>query len=278
MVTTAHERDMVQWRDMVAERRQGSEGAIAPADEILKSKDQQAQRKQVVPEITTPAPAVRTHKPFAGAKAKPTTAASFFAKQKEVVKPNEEDKKKDIIKASSDKKKEVKTSDNKKVSNNKKVSQEKENVRQKNVRKKQVAPSTTIGNADDFVGDEEESDDDEVQEVVVKPNKSKVTTRQEEPTSPPSPQPSSPVRGAMDAFAEKEPNRKRKRRKKLVEKTSMVNGYIRTDTEAIWEDVPTDEEEEEEKKTIVKTKTKPAAAKSKQSMKQMGMMGFFKKK
>lgn len=41
----------------------------------------------------------------------------------------------------------------------------------------------------------------------------------------------------MDAFAEKDPNRKRKRRKKLVEKTTMVNGYLRTETEAIWEDV-----------------------------------------
>ena len=48
---------------------------------------------------------------------------------------------------------------------------------------------------------------------------------------------SGPVRGTMDAFAEKDPNRKRKRRKKLVEKTTMVNGYLRTETEAIWEDV-----------------------------------------
>jgi hypothetical protein len=248
---------------MVAERRQGSGGAIAPADEILKFKDQQPQRQQLVQENAVPAPAIRTHKPFAGAKAKPTTAASFFAKQKEVAKPKE---------------KEVKASTNQKTSNSKKFSQEKENARQKSSRKKQVAPSQ-IGNADDFEADEEESDDDQVQEVVVvKPKISKVTTRKEEPTPPPSPQASSPVRGAMDAFAEKDPNRKRKRRKKLVEKTSKVNGYIRTDTEMIWEDVPTDEEVEEEKKTIVKTKIKPAPAKSKQSMKQMGMMGFFKKK
>ena len=83
----------------------------------------------------------------------------------------------------------------------------------------------------------------------------------------------------MDAFAEERPDikRQRKRRKKLVEKTTMVGGYLRTETVTVWEDIPTDEEnEEEEKKKLIKTK---AAAISKpkkpENMKQKNMMSFF---
>jgi uncharacterized protein (DUF2267 family) len=68
-----------------------------------------------------------------------------------------------------------------------------------------------------------------------------------------------------------------------VEETVNVNGYLRTETKAVWEDVPTDEEEEEKeqerqfmaKKASFKQSRPP---KSQQGMKQKSLMGFFAKK
>ena len=98
-----------------------------------------------------------------------------------------------------------------------------------------------MGNADEFVADEEESDDEEVEARVVKRRK---PVREAPPKAPPSPQ---VVHGAMDAFAERsskkekeapslgQPSeRKRKRRKRNVEVTSTVNGYLRTEVQAVW--------------------------------------------
>ena len=286
-VTTAHERDMIQMREQVVEKRSSSdwESAIAPADDILQSKDLQTERTRVVVarEESSSTAAAPMHKPFANAKAKPTTAASFFAKpgakKESSVKTT---KKQKVVKATTTTTTTTTTENNKVVSNSN-ISQEKENI--KNIPKKaKVGAPSKVGNADDFEADEEESDDEVV--VVVKKNNNRKEiaaarkeAEEEEQPAPPSPQPASPVRGAMDAFAEKDPNRKRKRRKKLVEKTTMVNGYLRTETEAIWEDVPTDEEEEEEnKKSLPKPKALPAGSQKKKPTKQMGLMGFFAKK
>jgi hypothetical protein len=100
------------------------------------------------------------------------------------------------------------------------------------------------------------------------------------------------VEGAMDAFAKKvskvqnsdgnnEGTKQRRRRKTMVEKTYMdETGYFHTETQAVWEDVPSDEDdpvvvtskEKESPKKKAKM-TKPAA-----EMKQGSLMGFFKKK
>ena len=268
-VATAHERDMVQLREMVADGNPLSEGAILPAEPMETIKDQTAQRNRVVDPNGAPgraAAAAPIHKPFANAKSKPTTAASFFSKQKELAKKEERSKE-----------------------TSRRQGEEKENtvvVHNKNIdrKKAKVPPAKKVGNADDFVGDIEDSDDDD--DVVVVRKTTNIPKK--EPTPPPSPvpqqQPPSPVRGAIDAFAEKDPNRKRKRRKRMVEKTTMVNGYLRTETVAVWEDVPSDEENAAEQKLlqerITKPKSKPTGSgkSSKQPMKQTGLMGFFKKK
>ena len=269
-VATAHERDMVQLREMVADGNPLSEGAILPAEPMETIKDQTAQRNRVVDPNGAPgraAAAAPIHKPFANAKSKPTTAASFFSKQKELAKKEERSKE-----------------------TSRRQGEEKENtvvVHNKNIdrKKAKVPPAKKVGNADDFVGDIEDSDDDDDDVVVVRKT---TNIPKKEPTPPPSPvpqqQPPSPVRGAIDAFAEKDPNRKRKRRKRMVEKTTMVNGYLRTETVAVWEDVPSDEENAAEQKLlqerITKPKSKPTGSgkSSKQPMKQTGLMGFFKKK
>lgn len=273
-VATAHERDMVQLREMVADGNPLSEGAILPAEPMETIKDQTAQRNRVVdpngaPARAAAAAAAPIHKPFANAKSKPTTAASFFSKQKELAKKEERSKE-----------------------TSRRQGEEKENtvvVHNKNIdrKKAKVPPAKKVGNADDFVGDIEDSDDDDDDDDVVVVRKT-TNIPKKEPTPPPSPvlqqQPPSPVRGAIDAFAEKDPNRKRKRRKRMVEKTTMVNGYLRTETVAVWEDVPSDEENAAEQKLlqerITKPKTKPSGSgkSSKQPMKQTGLMGFFKKK
>jgi hypothetical protein len=336
-VATAHERDMVQWREMVEDGRyvNGSASAnggseepcrsIAPADGILELKDHRPNKTHVVAEQRSPAGPISNRS--SSHKAKAVTAASFFAsqtKQKQKQKssstsstsePTVEPKKADTMNQPSKKGAAV-SSKQEAPSVVPKPTREKENKVRKN---RVVAPTTAttttkkgIGNADDFVADEEDSEDDDVE--VVLPKSSKVRTK---PTPPPSPEPqepASPVRGAMDAFTtttttstknktnrqtaqttSTEPNggggptRQRKRQKKLVEKTSLVNGYLRNETQVVWEDVPTDEEEEEKAPSsasnsrnhhnkMTKKAAVPGPSKNPQGMKQKSLMGFFSKK
>uniref|UniRef100_A0A7R9WRW4 DNA polymerase delta subunit 3 n=1 Tax=Craspedostauros australis TaxID=1486917 RepID=A0A7R9WRW4_9STRA len=119
------------------------------------------------------------------------------------------------------------------------------------------------------------------------------------------------VYGAMDAFAtKKKPDqvdrsksqnssqassatKGRARRKRLVEKTYMENGYLHTKMETVWEEIPEDELRSEDnkrrtKKPIAsssssssskKSKSKSTSGKSKPTgMKQGTLMGFFKPK
>lgn len=254
-VETAHERDMIQWREMVADQRfrQEKVSAIAPANELRHEENAKAVSRTGASGVVSEAsstPLVRPGKP--NAKAKAMSASSFFgAKKVQKIKSAE-------LKAAP----------------SKPAASKKEN--QKPAKLNQVAPAP-IGNADDFIADEEESDNEEA------PVKRQPARLQKEVT-PPSPEPepkASPVRGAMDAFASTDnEKRQRKRRKKLVEKTTMVGGYLRTETVTVWEDVPSDEEtQEDDKKNFAKAKM-PSLNKSKnsQNMKQMGLMGFFGKK
>ena len=151
---------------------------------------------------------------------------------------------------------------------------------------------SAVGNVDDFVGDVD-SEDEEFQQSE-KERKRRNEAREKKQRKKKEQQPvqqddeeeeESPVKvhGAMDAFAqhvEKKPEqepRKTKRRKRLVEKTTVdANGYMHTETQAVWEDV------EEEEEPAVASKPDPvkkkAPAKNTKNMKQGSLMGFFKKK
>lgn len=140
-----------------------------------------------------------------------------------------------------------------------------------------------IGNADDFVGDEDE-DDDFLESERQRKSRNAAKPRKQPQHKPPKEnvedEESAPkVHGAMDAFAqhqEKKPAEKHhKRIRRLVEKTTMdANGYLHTETQAVWEDVS----DEEEPVVVRETVTKAAPVKSTKNMKQGSLMGFFKKK
>jgi hypothetical protein len=284
---------MVQFREMVSDGRYETKPSIAPADDIVKQMNQKVDHKQS-PASLVSTPFVQSKRP--GAKKTSTTAASFFAKPPTTAK---ETSKKSKTTSTTNSKTNGKT-----VSKKPTPPPEKENVptsptENGKATKKMTVDPATVGNADDFVADEEESDDDEVEIVAAtKKTKKKQPARAADPSPPPSPKraAASPVRGAMDAFCSEQqtkdvdPTRQRKRRKRLVEKTFMENGYLRTETQAIWEDVPTDEEDAQAAKSapIIATKKKPANTNNNNSndnkstkgqpMKQMGLMGFFGKK
>eukprot|EP00804_Cyclotella_cryptica_P000796 CCRYP_001060-RA/>CCRYP_001060-RA protein AED:0.15 eAED:0.15 QI:0/-1/0/1/-1/1/1/0/432 len=98
-------------------------------------------------------------------------------------------------------------------------------------------------------------------------------------------------KGGMDVFAKKNAaafnadgsgGGSKKRRKKLVEKTIMENGYLKTETVTVWEDVEEEEEEVRPPTSSSKTTKAAAPAKSKSApakgKKQGNLMGFFQKK
>jgi hypothetical protein len=288
-VATAHERDMVQFREMVSDERYETKPSIAPADDIVERMNNQVDHKQSHASLVS-TPFVQSKRP--GAKKTTTTAASFFAKPQTTSK--ETSKKSKTTSTTATKK--AKTSSKKPTpppgkENVPALPTEKENV-VRETQKMAVDPAATVGNADDFVADEEESDDEVEIVAATKKTKKKQPARAAAPSPPPSPKrAASPVRGAMDAFCseqpssqqqnkEADPTHNRKRRKRLVEKTFMENGYLRTETQAVWEDMPTDEEEAETAKSApIATKKKPASNTTKgQPMKQMGLKGFFAKK
>lgn len=212
---------------------------------------------------------------------KVTTAESFFQKKSATVEKLKSTKAKDATK---EQPKESKTghSFSKKP---KGMETSKENE------KENQAKTSKVGCVDDFMGDEDDSDDDPM-EVDVAPRKKIIRGRKqsnkeekvEEPVS--EEEPVLPVRGAMDDFATEAKQRPaaetstsgRRRRKKLVQKTSMdAQGYLHTETQEIWEDIPSDEEDEpifipKKPTTTQQTSTKKVA------MKQGSLLGFFTKK
>lgn len=156
---------------------------------------------------------------------------------------------------------------------------------------KENSVNKKVGNADDFVGDEDEDEDflesererKRRNDAREKKTKARATKKTKEPVEEEDDdEPVDKVHGAMDAFAqhqEKKPQAvsKNKRRKRLVEKTTMdANGYIHTETQAVWEDV--DDEEEEESAPAKAAPVKKAPIKNTKNMKQGSLMGFFKKK
>jgi len=177
-----------------------------------------------------------------------------------------------------------------------KAGAEKENV----VNKKSVKSSGNdtkknnkpVGNADDFEGDvESDGDDDSVvveqNELVVedsnKSNKSKsVPARRayqmnDSSDNEEEQQPVEEEEAVKKTAPKKDAPKQKRRRKRMVEKTfTDENGYLYTETQAVWEDVPSDEEE-----AVIKTSAVSQKKAKKGPPKKMGqasIMGFFKKK
>ena len=192
----------------------------------------------------------------------------------------------------------------KSASNNKQQSSrdaEKENVLNKS--------SKAVGNADDFLGDmdDEDNDSDSVNEVDESRRVSKTQTKTKERgavaanpkktvrrayqmhDSDSEEDAEQPVEGDVEKTAKvnvtvNDGAKHRRRRKGLVEKTfTDENGYLYTETQTIWEDVPSDEEDV----SVLTNKKSTGAAPGKKAkkvsgptkaMKQGSLMGFFKKK
>lgn len=141
---------------------------------------------------------------------------------------------------------------------------------------KENTDNKVVGTADDFVGDRDEDEEFLVEEqdrkrrneVQQKDTEEKERRREQ----------AMAVRAAKEQKQEQEqpimeqPQKSKKRRKRLVEKTTMdANGYLRTETQAIWEEM-SDEDEVAVKKVPVKKVS------AKNGMKQGSLMGFFGKK
>ena len=156
-----------------------------------------------------------------------------------------------------------------------------------------------VGNVDDFVGDEEESDDEEMEQQPPPPSMvrgrapdndqvmidgdDEEEDKKEDQKSKAKPT----VYGAMDDFAKpKEPasqqgtsDSRPHRRKRIVTKTTTdEDGYLQTETQEIWEEIPPEEVvKQAPKKAPAPSRPKKKVAKP-TDMKQGSLMGFFKKK
>ena len=314
-VHTAHEKDMAQFRDMLAEEDSPQATATTMAldptlhqHSIYNEEFQTARLTAHASQeerlsgrvVAAPPPAASTMMPSSRmptkSARKATTAASFFAAKvpaKSKDSSKQSSKPKDTAKKSPKEKKSKTTNDNKKPKATKEVEDEPEEmdidasdgVVQE---EKENSCNKKVGNADDFVGDEDE-DDDFIQEeedrkrrnaAREKKQRAKKKTQKEVPEQEEEDDEPVKVHGAMDAFTqhqEKKPStHKNKRRKRLVEKTTMdASGYIHTETQAVWEDVEDDEEEPE---PVKMAPIKKAPVKNTKNMKQGNLMGFFKKK
>lgn len=169
-----------------------------------------------------------------------------------------------------------------------------------------------VGNADDFVGDLDDNDDDSVpgdaapavpaEHVPRRPSK-RVLIPDSSDDEADTPEESAatgktthetllvdaapPVKGAMDDFAQKAaplpgnlPSRRR-RRKVTKEKTTVdPNGFLHTEIQEVWEDIPSDEEETQLVGSPIAKAAPPAKKTStvKAGMKQKSLANFFQKK
>eukprot|EP00537_Pseudo-nitzschia_pungens_P001208 CAMPEP_0172370164 /NCGR_PEP_ID=MMETSP1060-20121228/36716_1 /TAXON_ID=37318 /ORGANISM="Pseudo-nitzschia pungens, Strain cf. cingulata" /LENGTH=547 /DNA_ID=CAMNT_0013095357 /DNA_START=21 /DNA_END=1664 /DNA_ORIENTATION=+ len=234
-------------------------------------------------------------------KSKPTTAGSFFAvKTKPGAVANASKTKPKQTSSSSSSSAKVTKSKPSKTTAKAKAAGTSERDDDDDVEMEDASPiakvnanaSTSIGNADDFVGDEDEDSDDEQDmvdrrirsaEIVRKLRErddhmdalAKEDDRDRERVA------ARVTRGAMDAFCEKRrepanseatatateaeegaPGTKRRRRRKVFRDTTAVNarGFLVTTTEAVWEEIESDDDEEEEE-----TNTAGSASSGKQS-------------
>ncbi|CAJ1940589.1 unnamed protein product [Cylindrotheca closterium] len=285
-VETAHERAMVQWREMVQEKtvQQAQIATIAQASEVedaesvtlITSDIQGFIGGQHTPPLSSATASLSGISKQPVKAPKMVTASSFFGSQ-----PNKKKSKKNKTET---KKAPEKIPSSSKPIISKSILSRKENHKPNEMNRS--LPEAKIGNADDFVADEEDSDDEM---TPTRREPARLTKGQKAQfVSSPAESNSRLARGSMDTFAKEvskdvsngDPQKRQKRRrKKLVEKTTMVGGYLRTETVTVWEDILTDEEnEEEEKRKATANKVPGAKSKNLSSMKQKSLMGFFAKK
>lgn len=185
---------------------------------------------------------------------------------------------------------------------------EKENVLNKS--------SKVVGNADDFLGDmdDEDDDNDDNDDMVLEKDEGRSDKKSLPTTNNDATKGAKPKKTARRAYqlndsdsdnesgsdvqpVEEHPEqtakknaitndgaKQRRRRKRMVEKTfTDENGYLYTETQAVWEDVPSDEEDV----SALASKKAPGAGPGKKAkkssappkaLKQGSIMGFFKKK
>ena len=346
-LAAAHERDMVQWRDMVASTPTWLGGQlliILPADRILEQcsaktaamtsssvttgddgdmEENDHNSKSKLASSWSSSVRSRGGGSSEAVKKMKTTSAKFFGTintskpTTRKVEPQMDPADQKSTSTSSSTSKPSKTISTPTVPTV--AHQEKENL----IRTNQVLRATMqksdghhyVGTADDFVGDMDDDDNDEDDDdkdknegnstdrpfINAPRKKTSSTPVQSSPTkneTQSTASPTSPVQGATNAFENtnalpqhstpatsnyngNSERKQRKRRKRLVEKTFLQNGYLRTETQAIWEDVTSDEETEESKAcAVLSKKPVPASTKPKnlQHMKQKSLMGFFNKK
>lgn len=290
-IQTAHERDMVRLRDRVAENSIGMDPVvhmdiIGTSEEVQEEMRVRRERQGVL--VDAPPP----NKPRV--KKTATTAASFFTAKK----------------ASSSSK--VKVAEKEKENL---AIKEKKQTTTPAVGKKDAKPiaSKKVGNVDDFLGDMDDDDDDErpgksndggdpmeIEPVAPKPTRRKASKKEvidvpmdvDEDNNSDNGEDKFQVSGAMDAFATvKKPtppkNIGQKRRRKIVKEVTTVDekGYLHTENQEVWEDIPEGEEEKApvRSKTTSSSRTKPAKkaetnSKGQSMLKQNTLMGFFQKK
>jgi hypothetical protein len=268
-VATAHERDMDQMRDMLKNNQlnnltASATDSIAPAEPILPLMQHNTDSSSDRPIVSS----LDRTKSSAPAK-KVTTAESFF--QKKSTTPAEKTNRIATIE------KTIKETKPTLPKSSKEKEFSKENEKENNKK---------VGRVEDLVGDEDDSEEDEEvapRKKVIRgrkdPKEESVEEKEETPVVEP------PVRGAMDDFATemKRPTAPtttttgRRRRKKLIQKTSMdAQGYLHTETQEVWEDIPSDEEDEPV--FVPKKPTTQQASNKKVNMKQGSLLGFFTKK
>lgn len=317
-LSTGFEREMSVFRDNLKDNRlRYCESAIAPAPEIKTLLDQEPDVEMEVVAEAAPAPASNNTSLSKGPK-KTTTAENFFGKQSKTSKATSTSRK-STTKPSKGKRSAVSfsTKEDCKENNTKESTATKKQVVEKKTSSMDDKKSSKIvGNADDFVGDMEDDDDedsvnnDSSVSMEIEPGqkvRKKVAKRQvlmddddgdddddyimldEKPKKE-----KVVVTGAMDAFTTTKEKpatddtaaTKKRRRKKLVDKTTVdANGYLHTETQEVWEDVPSDEEDEglaavltTKKASLPKKQSGKKKTGAKSNMKQGNLMGFFKKK
>lgn len=308
--STAQERNLANLRDSMANTNIAHAcDIISPAPQLQNLLDQKPDTQQEKNESSTlAAPKVSQ---------KATTAAAFFGKATKDRKPNRSDgdsdnsQTKPVSNAASSAKSKVNSRGKKPAQNvfqraavtgkNKAKASTKQDEKENNKQSRKVP----IGDADDFVGDMDEEEDEEEEkpaasqkpllrgrrkpeptdnddEVMIEDSGDEIAKDAAKPT----------IHGAMDDFAKPKEaqlsqdseggEKRRRRRKKIVKKAyTDEKGYLHTESQEVWEDVPSDEEEETKKKPAkpvsAPTRPKKKAAKS-TDMKQGSLMGFFKKK
>ena len=305
---SAHEKDRALYRDLLAEESTtgtpchaldaaNHTDAIAPAVEepmdrisLKSSRQERIHRMGQAPSTTTPPPFSATATASKRQGRKTTTAASFFgqstkkpqAKSKQAANTEPSKTEPTVVKTAT-KTKTTKQKSTNSVSKQAPASKSKTSTKKpkkpvddkKSVvseEKENTPNDMLVGNADDFVGDEDE-DDDFLREEEERRRRNRERERREQE------QAEAEAQRRRRLLATSLP-KGRKRRKRLVEKTTMdANGYLRTETHSVWEEVPSDEEQQDVQRELAsKRQTKAPQKKKVQHLKQGNLMGFFKKK